>query len=185
MQPSYHLLYGLWSLLDLVFLSNIEKSLYLDRELLKGLLSASFWLSKKPFIWNYLSKFLIDPLLTQSDLFLRCFTLISKNPANTEKCFWWVLFMRFVYWSFVSVYGKTIQRWKFTKSFAWSLVIWQWFLFVEIIGRYWAVWEFGNAEYLIGEGLDHRLSVKVATVFVVELDKTQIIQQISIEKCLP
>ena len=47
MQPSYHLLYGLWWLLDLAFLSNIEKLLYLDRELLKGLLSSSFWLSKK------------------------------------------------------------------------------------------------------------------------------------------
>ena len=55
MQQSYHLSYGLWSLLDLVFRSNIEKLLRTGRAgLLKGLLSTPVRLSKqstdKPFI---------------------------------------------------------------------------------------------------------------------------------------
>ena len=68
MQRSYHLSYGLWSLLDLVFRSNIEKLLHLDQEVLKGLLSTPVRLSKS----QNLAFLKIDPKwseLTQTDPF--------------------------------------------------------------------------------------------------------------------
>ena len=77
---------------------------------------------------------------------------------------------------FTSAYGKIILRWKFTTNFAWLWVIWRWFLFVETIGQYWAVWVFVNVEYGIGIDQDHRFSdEKAETVSVGELGKTPIL----------
>ena len=67
MQQSYHLSYGLWSLLDLVFRSNIEKLLRTGRTgILKGLLSTPVRLSEqstdKPFISKSTQNIRIDPI---------------------------------------------------------------------------------------------------------------------------
>ena len=103
MQQSYHLSYGLWSLLDLVFRSNIEKLLRTGRTgLLKGLLSTPVRLSKqstdKPFISKSTQNIRIDPIWPIFIQMLHTFIkksgkyrkmlLVSFILDGLSKCYW-------------------------------------------------------------------------------------------------
>lgn len=160
MQQSYHLSYGLWSLLDLVFRSNIEKLLRTGRTgILKGLLSTPVRLSEqstdKPFISKSTQNIRIDPIWPIFIQMLHTFVkksgkygkmlLVSFILDGLSKCYWsiWTISWKKTCWnhlkwnsSFHFSLWKINTAMKIYKKF--RLIV-SYMTMILVCGNYWTI----------------------------------------------
>ena len=82
--------------------------------------------------------FSIDPNQRWPNLtyFLRCFTLFSKNPANTEKCFWLVKYFSDYWFRFHFSLWKDNPAMKIYKKF--RLIV-SYMTMILVCGNYWTI----------------------------------------------